>query len=168
MEVNQRHRKDIYDLKLDEPLTIHFDYITNQERKKATHRVGNATLTFRRLSIFHERLPGKLECRCVYKKGKKVLVDDVKYIENVSSDCEEKDIVDLEDGYSYGLSFLDLDNRRAIIYSFESQKPEDGSESPIIYYSFDLDKEFRRVDSSEEKLHKRQDVIITIRYIKDK
>ena len=30
VEVNQRHRRDTYDLKLDEPLVVPFDYISNQ------------------------------------------------------------------------------------------------------------------------------------------
>ncbi|MBO4541436.1 MAG: hypothetical protein J5736_05630, partial [Bacilli bacterium] len=157
IEADQKHRKDEYLLKLDEPLAIAFDYI---DTTPSSRRLGKATLVLRKMRNSMDSLSGKVRFAFEEWANGRRLDWDCEELKNPVSDIQRHELVELKDGDAYGVFMLDKESGYCLIYHF----PQDENGDKTAFHLLKLDEEFRRVESFSESGSK-IDLILKIDYL---
>ena len=142
--IDQKIKQEEFVLKLDEPLSIDFDYVDNVP---TSHRVGKAKLTLRKAKVVSDSLLGKLVFRFKEKKDGKLLTEDEQSIEEPTSkiDCDLP--LELADGDVYGVFLIDKANGYCILYHF----PQEDNGDKTAFHLLKLGKEFVRRETVLKK-----------------
>ena len=142
--IDQKIKQEEFVLKLDEPLSIDFDYVDNVP---TSHRVGKAKLTLRKVKVVSDSLLGKLVFRFKEKKDGKLLTEDEQSIVQPTSKIDCNLPLELADGDVYGVFLIDEANGYCILYHF----PQEDNGEKTAFHLLKLGKEFVRRETVLEK-----------------
>ena len=114
-----------YVLKLDESITINFDYF-GRPKERSTHRVGAVTLTFRYIEIESDVVKGMDNIELTYTQHarEREIYRTVEALK-VDNGLDNREMVSLPDGMRYGIYIISEDRNDYILYAVQSDSDED-------------------------------------------